>query len=378
MVGLRICHFSSVHPADDVRIFHKQCQTLASCLEWEVHLVGNGPFSDNETHVIFHPLPPFSGRSRLKRMLVRGWQAYRQASAINAEVYHFHDPELLPWGLLFRWRGKKVIYDAHEDVPRDILHKDWIPKPLRVLMATVTERIENFIARRLDWVVSATPFIRDRFLSAGCRAIDINNFPRLGELDSQSDSGENLRDCVCYAGAIAEDRGVLQMVDASALSGVKLILAGRYSSPMLRESLTQRPGWAFVEERGLVQRQHLPQVFSVSFAGLVLFHPIPNNVNAQPNKLFEYMSAGLPIIASDFPLWRQIVDQVGCGICVDPLNAEAISKAINWLDANPNAARKMGERGMSAVQQRFNWEAEGEKLMTLYADILKKSAVDDR
>jgi glycosyltransferase involved in cell wall biosynthesis len=370
MAALRICHFSSVHPADDVRIFYKQCQTLASRLGWEVHLVGNGPLSVKETHVIFHPLPPFSGKGRLMRMLVRGWQAYRQASAVNAEVYHFHDPELLPWGLLLKLRGKKVIYDAHEDVPRDILHKDWIPKPLRVLIATVTERIENFTARRLDWVIAATPFIRDRFLLARCRAIDINNFPRLGELDSSINSTENLRDRVCYVGAITEERGASQMIDASALSGVKLILAGRYSPSMLREKLAQRPGWTSVEERGVVNRECLSGIFSVSFAGLVLFHAVPNNVNAQPNKLFEYMSAGLPIIASDFPLWRQIVDQVGCGICVDPLRAEAVAEAIRWLQVNPSAARKMGEQGMHAVQQHFNWGVEGEKLLGIYEDLL--------
>ncbi|MBD3768073.1 MAG: glycosyltransferase, partial [Gammaproteobacteria bacterium] len=103
--------------------------------------------------------------------------------------------------------------------------------------------------------------------------------------------------------------------------------------------------------------------------GLVTFLPAPNHIDAQPNKMFEYMSAGLPIITSIFPLWREIVEGNQCGLCVDPLDPQAIGEAIQYLIDNPVEAEQMGKNGRQAVEQKYNWTIEEQKLLDLYAGL---------
>jgi len=131
------------------------------------------------------------------------------------------------------------------------------------------------------------------------------------------------------------------------------------------------PGWQNVETLGYLDRNAVKSTLSRSMRGLVLFHPEPNHVNAQPNKMFEYMSAGIPVIASNFPLWKEIVEGTECGICVDPLNPKEIADAIRWIIEHPVEASRMGENGRKAVEERYNWGIEEKKLLELYNKILQ-------
>jgi glycosyltransferase involved in cell wall biosynthesis len=109
---------------------------------------------------------------------------------------------------------------------------------------------------------------------------------------------------------------------------------------------------------------------SHSKAGIVTFHPLPNHIDAQPNKMFEYMSAGLPIITSNFPLWKEIVEGNSCGICVNPLDPEEIGKAIEYIISHSNEAEKMGQNGKKAVLEKYNWQVEEKKLFEVYEELL--------
>lgn len=362
----RVCHFSSVHPADDVRIFHKQCRSLAEAGH-EVFFVVPAE-ADAERQGVHIRAVAAVGGGRLLRMLLTAFRTFMAARAVRARIYHFHDPELLPWALLLKWSGARVIYDAHEDVPRDIITKAWIPGWLRRPLAWCFEHAENFMARRLDCVVTATPHIRDRFLAVGCRALDINNYPIPGELrlgDEMGDFSAVARPDVCYAGVIIPGRGSAEMVQAVGRAGVTLQLLGRLS-PGERERLQALPGWRHVQASGLLPREQVAQAYARSFAGLVLFHDEPNHRHAQPNKLFEYMSAGIPLIASHFPLWREVVEQTGAGICVDPLDVGAIAAAIRRLNEDRALAAEMGACGREAVRETYNWRREQTRLLALY------------
>jgi hypothetical protein len=104
--------------------------------------------------------------------------------------------------------------------------------------------------------------------------------------------------------------------------------------------------------------------------GLVILHPNINYVQSQPVKLFEYMAAGLPVIASDFPLWREIIDGAKCGLLVDPFDVKGIAEAITWLLEHPHEAELMGKRGQEAVYQKFNWNTEADKLIACYNELI--------
>jgi glycosyltransferase involved in cell wall biosynthesis len=360
---MRICHLTTVHSYTDTRIFVKECQSLSSA-GFETYLVAPDAPNKIINHIYIHGVQKSKG-NRLLRMTKTVWSVYQKAKGIDASIYHFHDPELIPVGLIFRLKGKKVIYDVHEDVPRQILSKHWIPKPLRQMISWFFEPIENYAARFFSAIVAATPFITQRFLAINPHTVNINNYPVLSELFMEDNWGDKNPN-VCYIGGISQDRGIIQMVEAIDKMNAKLLLAGKFSMARLREETINMSGWTKVEELGYLDRTAVKQILSRSFAGLVILHPIINYLDSLPIKMFEYMSAGIPVIASNFPMWKDIVEGNGCGICVDPLNITKVSEAIQWLIDHPNEARLMGQKGREAVENKYNWEVESVKLINLY------------
>ena len=152
-------------------------------------------------------------------------------------------------------------------------------------------------------------------------------------------------------------------------SGARLQLCGSFSEPDVEADVKQRPGWSAVDELGYLDRAAVREVLGRCVAGLVTLHPLPNYLDSQPIKMFEYMSAGIPVIASDFPLWREIVVGSQCGVCVDPMNPHEIARAIDLLVNDPERARRMGENGRAAIRDRYNWSAEERKLLRLYGEL---------
>jgi glycosyltransferase involved in cell wall biosynthesis len=251
-----------------------------------------------------------------------------------------------------------------------MLSKPYLNKPMLWLISKIISFYETWACRQLWGVITATPYIRDKFLAINSHTQDINNFPLQGELDSPVPWAEKAAE-VCYVGGISRIRGVEQVVQALGLlhSGAKLNLCGQFDESKLKTFCKSLPGWGAVVERGYVDREELREILGRSVAGLVTFHPVLNHIDALPNKMFEYMSAGIPVIASDFPLWRRIVLGNHCGLCVDPMDPVAIAKAIDYLIQNPKVARLMGHNGRKAVLEIYNWSAEEAKLLAFYQNI---------
>lgn len=364
---MKICHLTSVHPHFDTRIFYKECCSLAT-QGYEVHLVAPNAPQISEAGVQIHSVPCTS--NRLVRIFKTSKEVYSKAVAIDANLYHFHDPELVFVGVLLKLRGKKVIYDVHEDVPRQILSKYWIKKPLRKIISWLFEIIENWAAHRYDGIVTATPYINKRFLTLGCKTVNINNYPSINELHTTDRDWSQKEQSVCYVGGIFETRGVFQMIDAIHHTNTNLILAGTFSPLSLRKNAMNMPGWKHVIEMGQADRQTVKNIMSRSRAGLVVLHPIPNYIVSLPIKMFEYMSAGIPVICSNFPLWKEIIEKNQCGICVNPLDVDAIANAVQYIFDHPDNARIMGENGRRKVENEYNWEIESTKLFSLYKELL--------
>jgi glycosyltransferase involved in cell wall biosynthesis len=356
---------TSAHPAEDVRIFHKECVTLANA-GFQVFLVAANAQEAvvKGVQIVSANVPP-SGR--FSRMLNTSKAVYKKAISLDADIYHFHDPELLRFALRLKRKGKKVIYDAHEDVPKQIMGKFWINKYIRKSTAIGFRNFEDFVVKRLDYVLSATLFIRDRFSEVNTNSLDINNFPLLSELQEESD-WSNKKEEICYIGGISQIRGIEQLVHAMDYTEhVKLNIAGNFSQDSFEKRLKSTDAWKQkITEFGFVSRQQTAQIMADSKIGIVTFLPLPNHIDAQPNKMFEYMSAGIPVIGSHFPLWKEIIEKNNCGICVDPENSVEIAEAINFLLRNPEKSEQMGKNGRKNILEKYNWEAEGRKLIDVY------------
>lgn len=372
-----IVHLSTLHPRADARIYVREAQTLAARLPHDVVLMiadGQGSVAAPKGEVSVHDLGTFRG-GRLGRAIAGPWRAFRAIRRLRPRIVHFHDPELIPLGIVLRAFGHVVIYDVHEDVPRQVATKHWLPAVVRGPVAWAVELVEGVAARLLSALVPATHKIAERFPAD--RTVTVQNYPLLGELSAVSSAPYRERpEAFVYPGALADIRGTQEMVDALARlkrPAVRLHLAGPYSPPSYARTLEAMPGWAQVTYHGVVSRPEVGALLATSRAGMVVHHPIPNEVDAQPIKTFEYMSVGLPVIASDFPAWRRIIGEAGCGLLVNPLDPQAVADAMQWILDHPDEAEAMGQRGRRAVVERFNWEAESAQLLALYARFLPVS-----
>lgn len=368
----KICHITSAHGPEDVRIFHKECVSLARA-GYEVYLVQRGESYEKEgVHLIGFGKP---SSNRLGRMLFAARRAYLAALAVDADVYHFHDPELLPYGLKLKRRGKKVIFDSHEDTLESILEKSWIPAPLRKAVYLWFKGQQEEVCRRIDAVVAVTPHMVDFFRSINPRTVQVANFPILDDSPAPPDAASKT---LVFAGGISRQWNHHTIIEAlERLPDCRYRLCGPAEADYLRE-LEALPAWGQTEYLGKVPHEEVPALLAKSSLGMAVPSYCRNsdwkNGTMGNTKIFEEMMAGLPVVCTDFVRWREFVERWHCGICVDPANPDAIAGAIRYLLDHPEEARRMGENGRRAVKEEFNWGVEEKKLLALYEEILNEAS----
>ena len=367
MQALRIVHLTSVHSALDARIFKKECRSLARA-GFDVTLVGPHPIDTIEEKVRI--LSVKKHRSRIARITRTVWQVFQVAKSLDADVYHFHDPELIPVALLLRKSGKNVVYDIHEDFPRDLLFKPYLPRWSRRLLSRVAESLEKAACRHFSGLVSVTPSIAARLQTVNQRTVVVCNYPFPEELiGTELPEWESRGLAAAYVGTITPQRGIAEMVRAMACLPDSLSATLEIAGDCIYEGLTKLDGWSRVRFHGALDQPSTYRLLRSARVGIVVEHPIPTFLEAMPVKLFEYMGAGLPVIASNFPLWRKMLSGLECAIFVDPLKVPEIAAALEYLLTHPNEAEAMGRRGQSAVVERLNWNTQLPKLVSLYSEL---------
>jgi glycosyltransferase involved in cell wall biosynthesis len=316
----------------------------------------------------------------IKRIRHWSYRLYKEALREDADVYHLHDPELLPVALLLKARSKRVVYDSHEDLPREFLSRSQIRPWIRRVLQTVSESVENFVARRMDAIVAATPVIGERFAAINKNTVVVNNYPILSEIRIGSlTRWEKREDWVAYLGNVNRERGICDLIEAMTLipdgSNIRLKLAGVIHSPEFRRELESMAGWSRVDWLGyLKKRDEVADLLSRIKIGIAVVHPERAYMDGQLVKIYEYMAAGVPVVVSDFPRWRSALE--GCALFVPPKRPEAIAEGIRYLLARPDRAQEMGLNGLLKVEQLYNWGREEKTLVALYHSLTLRCRED--
>lgn len=371
---MKVRHLTTVHAVGDTRVLHKECRSLAS-EGFDVALIACHPRDEVVSGV--QVLGIGTSRNRFDRVTRKAFQMLRRALRERADLYHFHDPELIGVGLLLKVLGKKVVYDAHEDVPKQIMNKFWIHPLAKRPFSAAARFAERLAGRFLDGIVAATPAIaektlpgKDKRVFPEASTVVVQNFPEIGLAAERNEMPFAERDSAfVYVGGLSGQQGLIEMVTAFERLPDNVVgtFAGKFKQ--LRDKATAMPGWSRVRYLGEVGRDEVVAALRDARCGLALNHPITNYLDAYSTKMFEYMACGLPVICSNFPLWSQIVTETGCGVAVDPFDADAIADAIRRYYDDPELAAETGERGRQAILEKLNWSAEFTRLLDLYRSI---------
>lgn len=367
---MRICHVISGYYRNDARVFLRQCLSLKRAGH-DVSILTNDGEPDEELEGVLIVSCRIHWAERWKVLLAAKRQFMPEVLRLDADVYQLHSPELLPLAGALRRLGKAVVYDAHEDLPRHILEKEWVPSVLRRPLAFAVEHYFRHALRKVDDVVSPVSHVVDHLQQTVGKGTLVANFPIIRELRPVTEAEFAARPAaICYSGTVYAHSNQEAIQDALAqLPHVRYRVAG-YIGDAHRLELQRRPGASQVEYLGRVGRAELRAFYASCIAGLVIMDYKLNlgykRGSYGVNKFFEYMEAGLPVICTDFSLWRDIVERYDCGVCVRPGSVEEIRAAIEFVARDRARAFKMGQNGRRAVLEEFNWASEERKYLGVF------------
>lgn len=370
MNNIKICHLTSAHDSNDVRIFQKECVSLAK-EGYNVYLIAPGISRiEKKVNVIGMGTWPLS---RCKRMMIMSKKVFKEALLVDAEVYHLHDIELIPYGNKLKKFGKKVIFDAHENYQELLLEKQYIPLILRKIVQKKFNKFYNKSVRKFDALVGVTPNIHENLKKINNNSVIITNYPIIDENSFYAKREDN-ETIICFAGGISKQwchQKIIKAINSIDDVRYKLIGSGdsEYIKQLLKEDVNNRTKYL-----GKISFEKVKVELSESSIGIALLkygrNTFYNEGTLGNTKIFEEMYAGLPVICTNFNLWKKIITKYNCGIAINPESVEELVNAILYLKNNPEMARIMGENGKYAVESEYNWKTQELKLYDLYQGIV--------
>lgn len=368
---IKVCHLTSAHSSNDIRIFKKECVSLAKDERFEVYLIAPGESRiESNVNIIGVGKKP---KNRLKRFFQFTAKVFQAGLDVDADIYHFHDPELLPYGLKLKGKGKKVIFDSHEYTYSQIKIKTYIPKLFRQLIATLYKTYESSICRKIDAVIF--PCTIDGvhpFEHVANKAEIIGNFPDLSLYKPNSEQDKKY-DILC-AGSLTEERGITELLEAGKLTEVQILLAGVFSPPEYEYELEEKELLKNVKFLGRLNHSRVIEVLRLT---KICISNIKNlgqydSLDNLPTKVYEAMAMGLPIIMSDFAYPRKLNQKLEFAILVNPNDSFEIAGAIRKLQEDTVLGARLGNNGRKLAEKYFDWNQEVKKLIDLYLELFTK------
>lgn len=314
------------------------------------------------------------GRNRFSRFLMTNCRIFLRSIKERAAVYHFHDIDFIPWAVLLKFiTGSKVIYDIHEAYPEYILIKTYIPKRIRKILSRSIRILELYAIKLFDGIIPNDNFISQSFNHK--HNITIFNFPTLDFFRGRNGTPWHRRKYdLFYHGSLPKYHFEAMMAIAERLNSEKI--AARWGivtkdDPTVgwaKHELTKRNLISFFDFLPYTDYLNVFEYLNMAKIGIIPLPPYEKFMKNIPLKMFEFMGCGLPIVLSDLPPSRQFIEGKDCAIAVDPENIDEYAKAIKLLLNDPQMAEKMGENGKRLIFEKYNWDNEQEKLLTLYCN----------
>lgn len=365
---IKVCHMTSAHGRYDVRIFQKECVSLVKA-GYKVYLIVSDEKGDEVKDGVHILSTSYRAKNRIDRMVNAVSKVYRKAISVEADIYHFHDPELMLVAKKLEKKGRKVIFDSHENLFVYMGEKEYIPVLFRKLIGKIFTVFLNNACKTFDAVISVDPEICRRYKRVNENVVLVANFPVLQEAEHKKSKEYNT---IAFAGGVTDQWNHIAVIKSFEMleQKVEYVICGAVQEEYL-EKMEALPRWEWVKCKGVQKHEDVMNLLACSGIGVALCS-YSSNTNQKRGtlgntKLFEIMMAGVPVICTRFKLWEKIIKKYDCGICVDdPKNSKEIAEAIEYLLDHPQEAKAMGERGRRAVKERFHWSREEKKLLQLY------------
>lgn len=369
----RICHVTSAHPPEDGRIFRRACQSTAMA-GYDTYLIQPGEsYEKNGIHIkgIGNPTRP----GRLYRMTTFAKTAYKEALTVDADLYHLHDPELLPYALKLKRHGKAVVFDSHENYIEQIRNKPYLPGIVAKVASKIFDVYSRHIFSRIDGLTYAGNGESPTIFDDMCKiVVPTDNLPWLNELYDQYDPNSKREpNTACYIGGLDEVRGITQIIKACYKAGCKLYLAGNFHSTSYKEKVFAMKEYSCVEYLGVIGRKEVVSLLQKVEIGLCTLLDVGQYYKMLnlPTKVYEYMSMGMPVIVNDSLYNKKIIEELKFGVCVNPMDEDVFSSTLVELLKNDLQRERMGKNGRKAIKDRYSWDSAQHKLLDMYRTILK-------
>lgn len=352
------------HPPFDTRIFVKEARTLVAA-GYKVSIIVPHSHDEQREGVSIVAAPLI--RSGFDKLVISPWNILNKAlKQPSRAVFHIQDSDILVVGMLLKILGRKVIYDAHEDTPLQISYQHWLPDILKKPYAWFYYVLEKFCGWLFDAIIVAEPVISKYFPQSKTHLV--RNFPIAASFQNHPLSPYHLRfKRLIHVGTLSKVRGLFEMVEGAKLAMSKIdfefILGGKFAPLELEKEIV---GTYPVQYVSWLSYAELVDSLFTSQIGIIIPHPIERYKTNYPVKMFEFMAAGLPVIASREGESAAFIEEGKCGILIDPKNVHEVADAILWLLMNTKEAEAMGKRGQDLIFHKYSWENEAQVLLKVF------------
>ena len=385
---IKACMLTSMHSPLDGRIFYKEAKSLVK-FGYEVIIIApSAELVNKETKVDsirIIPIPRYKHTFLTRPVTLL--HLFLQALEVNADVYHCHEIETLWVGILLKEViGTKLIYDSHEYHPEKFAER--FPSKIRGIFKRLTYLVEKAFCGKVDYIITVCDELANKFKRWSDNVELVENFA-LHYSNDGSEFSVNPRDLMIrgadaigvYVGSIYKERGIYQIIDAVSIlkdrgERIKLFFIG----PLFPRTLLKQIEIYLKDKKlendilflGKIPYPQIEGYLAIADFGVVMDYPEKRNLNTVAVKVFEYMQAGLPVVASDLPVTRRVIEKERCGVLSDPLRPDRIADAISTLSQDPEAAQQMGRRGREAFLKKYNWSLSERRLLSVYDKITRK------